>query len=106
MPSPSTPKLPAPVVLALPFVNTMPLSMPMLVPLILLKKPVMAGWPVSVTLLTVTPGPSNFCTNACALLDDMMFNCAFDFWYKKIQTTQSKNILQVGFTCPKLRYIF
>jgi hypothetical protein len=64
----------------------------------------MAGCPVSVILLTVTPGPSNFCTNACALLDDIMFNCAFDSGCKEIQIKQNKNILQVSFTCPKLPF--
>jgi hypothetical protein len=64
----------------------------------LLKKPVMAGWPVSVTLLTVTPGPSSFCTNACALLEDVMFNWAFDCRYKKMQVMQSRNILHISFT--------
>jgi hypothetical protein len=67
----------------------------------------MAGLPgVRVTLLTVTPGPSNFCTNACALPDDVIFSCAFDPRQKEMQIIQSKNILQISFTKAKLGYIF
>jgi hypothetical protein len=49
-----------PTVLALPLVNTMPLSIPILVPLLLLKKDAISLLPVKLTLLITTPSPTNF----------------------------------------------
>ena len=70
VPSPSSPIPPSIVgsVLARPFVNTIPLSSPIFVPEILLKKPVALESAVNVTLLIETPSPTSLCASAWPLL--------------------------------------
>jgi hypothetical protein len=77
--------------------------MPIEVPEILLKKPVARGSPTSVTLLTVTPWPSNFCIKPSAVDSGVICNCAFAPDSDNIPRQHSKNILVIGFTIAKDR---